>query len=86
MYNGGMDIHDASMPQTMDSTAATELDTRRRLIGDIEEFLFDAIQRLEPETAELQRHAGRPRILPALCLWAGLPLCVLAGFRSQLAL
>ena len=29
---------------------------------------------------------GRPRILPALCLWAGLLVCVLSGFSSQLAL
>ncbi len=86
MYNEGMNTYDDSMPQTMDNTAATGLNTRQRLIGDIEEFLFDAIQRLEPETAELQRQSGRPRILPALCLWAGLLVCVLTGFSSQLAL
>jgi hypothetical protein len=26
---------------------------------------------------------GRPRVLPALCLWAGLLVCVLRGFASQ---
>src|SRR5207249_1745964 len=29
---------------------------------------------------------GRPRILPALALWAGLLVCVLRGFTSQLDL
>jgi hypothetical protein len=29
---------------------------------------------------------GRPAILPATCLWAGLLVCVLRGFTSQLAL
>ena len=28
---------------------------------------------------------GRPRILPAMALWAGLLVCVLRGFGSQLA-
>jgi len=56
------------------------------LMGDVEQFLRDAIIQLEPEEAGLQRRAGRPRILPALCLWSGLLVCVLRGFSSQLEL
>ena len=56
------------------------------LIGDVEEFLREAITHLEPESAPQKRSVGRPRIIPALCLWAGLLVCVLHGFSSQLAL
>ncbi len=57
------------------------------VIGDIEHFLADALARLAPDEAELRRSGrGRPRILPALCLWAGLLVCVLRGFSGQLAL
>ena len=28
---------------------------------------------------------GRPRVLPSLCLWSGLLVCVLQGFSNQLA-
>jgi hypothetical protein len=54
------------------------------VVGDIETFLQDAIRQLEPDPAEPR--PGRPRILPSLCLWAGLLVCVLRGFSSQLAL
>jgi hypothetical protein len=54
-------------------------------IGDIEQFLQECIARLEPAT-ETTGGPGRPRILPAMCLWAGLLVCVLRGFNSQLAL
>src|ERR671932_2445939 len=55
--------------------------------GEIERFLQAAIADLAPDEREA-RHAGpgRPRVLPALCLWAGLLVCVLRGFTSQLAL
>jgi hypothetical protein len=45
------------------------------VVGDIERFL---------EAARPGR--GRPRVLPSLCLWAGLLVRVLRGFSSQLAL
>lgn len=52
------------------------------LIGDIESFLHDAIHALTPDlTAPVDR--GRPRVLPTLCLWAGLLVSVLRGFASQ---
>src|SRR5947199_9982472 len=52
------------------------------IIGDIEPFLRAAITDLAPDpTAPVGR--GRPRVLPALCLWAGLLTCVARGFGSQ---
>jgi len=56
-------------------------------IGQIETFLQEAIESLEPELVEgSSDKAGRPRVLPSLCLWSGLLVCVLRGFNSQLAL
>lgn len=54
-------------------------------IGDIETFLHDANQSLAPDPATPVGR-GRPRILPALCLWAGLLVCVLRGMDSQRSL
>lgn len=56
----------------------------QELLGDIERFLRNLILDLEPESPRSGR--GRPRVLPALALWAGLLVCVLRGFHSQLAL
>lgn len=55
-------------------------------LTDIEAFLQEAITQLEPELAEPRPGAGRPQILPSLCLWSGLLVCVLRGMSSQLAL
>lgn len=55
-----------------------------RVVGDVESFLQEAIGRLEPDREESRRVGpGRPRVLPSLCLWAGMLLCVLRGFSSQ---
>jgi hypothetical protein len=57
------------------------------VVGQIEDFLQAAIRQMPPDPAETGREGpGRPRVLPALCLWAGLLVCVLRGFSSQLAL
>jgi hypothetical protein len=57
------------------------------LVGEVEHFLQQALAQLEPDQAEAHRRGpGRPRILPALCLWAGLLVCVLRGFSSHLEL
>ena len=53
-------------------------------LGNVEEFLRECLQGMEPD--HRQRSAGRPRVLPAMALWAGLLVCVLQGFHSQLAL
>lgn len=50
------------------------------VVGQIEGFLRDLIGLLGPEPARTGR--GAPRVLPAMCLWAGLLVCVLRGFGS----
>lgn len=61
---------------------------REQVIGEIETFLQEALAQLAPATlaAEAQGPGSTRRVLPALLLWAGLLVCVLRGFRSQLAL
>ena len=66
----------------MSTTPPPDRDT---LLDNIEAFLQQMTTSLLPEK-ETARGPGRPRILPALCLWAGLLGCVLRGFSSQLAL
>jgi len=57
------------------------------VVADIEQFRCEAITTLTPaEPAPGQRGPGRPRVLPALCLWAGRLVCVLHGGTSHLAL
>ena len=51
-------------------------------VGNIEEFLQQCLEDMEPDARF--EGPGRPRILPAMALWAGLR-CVLRGFESQLA-
>jgi hypothetical protein len=53
-------------------------------LSNIEAFLQEALTHLAPDALEQRRPGpGRPRVLPALCLWAGLLVCVLRGFESQ---
>lgn len=80
-----MSIDDQDLPQV--SAAAALPSEPQQLVGDIVQFLRDAIEQLQPDTSELRRGGpGRPRILPALCLWAGLLVVVLQGGGSQLAI
>jgi hypothetical protein len=51
----------------------------------IEEFPQEMIKRLEPLQVDPMGR-GRPRVLPALCLWGGVIICVLRGWNSQLAI
>jgi len=53
-------------------------------LGNIEKFLQQCLEDMEPDRRV--KGPGRPRILPAMVLWAGLLVCVLRGFGSQLAL
>lgn len=55
------------------------------VIGDVQQFLREAISQLEPEPTRTGQR-GRPRILPSVCLWSAMLVCVLEGFSSQLAL
>jgi len=57
------------------------------VVGDIERFLREDIVQMMPEEAEADwRGPQRPLILPSLALWAGMLVCALHGFTSQLAL
>jgi Transposase DDE domain len=47
----------------------------------IEAFLATTLKHVEVE--EGGKKAGRPRVLPALALWAGVLVCVLRGWNSQ---
>ena len=52
-------------------------------IGNIDKFLQQCLEGMEPDHS--RKGPGRPRVLPAMALWAGLLVCVLRGFESQLA-
>ena len=52
-------------------------------IGNIEEFRQHCLENIESD--DRFEGPGRPRVLPAMALWAGLLVCVLRGFGSQLA-
>ena len=54
------------------------------IVGGIEGFLRDCLVDMKVDYE--YKGPGRPRILPAMALWAGLLVCVLRGFNSQLAL
>src|SRR5919204_6770161 len=54
-------------------------------LDEVERFLSEALADLEP-APPARRPPGRPPVLPALCLWAGLVVCVLRGFGSHLDL
>lgn len=62
-----------------------EKEKQQKTIGEIEEFLRSIIEKLEPIKSD-PIGKGRPRILPALCLWAGVIVCVLQGWNSQLGI
>ena len=50
-------------------------------VGNIEKFLQECLEGMEPD--HKLKGPGRPRVLPAMALWAGLLVCVLRGFGSQ---
>mgnify|MGYP001099297463 FL=1 len=58
---------------------------KENTLAQIEAFLQTSIEKLEPNHAEAVGR-GRPRIIPATCLWAGILVCVLRGWNSQLAI
>lgn len=53
------------------------------LVEEIEGFVRGVIEELDPEPAHKR---GQPRILPSMALWAGMLVCVVRGFSSQLEL
>lgn len=52
----------------------------------IEQFIGEVVAAFQPEDPNAPGKRGRPRIVPALCLWTGVLLCVLRGLRHQRAL
>jgi len=58
--------------------------TKQATLDLIEGFLREMVEHLEPLESD-PTGRGRPRILPALCLWVGVVVCVLRGWSSQLA-
>jgi hypothetical protein len=54
-------------------------------LEQIETFLKEMIGNLQPIHTD-PKGRGRPRILPAMCLWAGVVVCILRGWNSQLAI
>jgi Transposase DDE domain len=54
---------------------------RSDALARIEQFLEEVAEGLEAPPPQPRR--GRPTILPALCLWLGLVVCVLRGKRYQ---
>ena len=54
------------------------------VVGSIECFLRECLMGMKLKHE--YKGPGRPRILPAMALWAGMLVCVVRGFNSQLAL
>lgn len=54
-------------------------------LDQIEAFVREMIELLAP-TQRPPQGVGRPAVLPALCLWAGVVVCVLRGWNSQLGI
>jgi Transposase DDE domain len=55
------------------------------VVGAVEKFLAEVVPHLTAEPPRSERR-GRPAVLPNLCLWSGLLVCVLRGFSTQLSL
>ena len=69
------------------SQQRTDLHATESLIGNVEQFLANVVASLPADPGDVSHgQRGRPRILPSMCLWSGLLVCVLRGFSSQLGL
>ena len=53
-----------------------------RVVGEVETFLRGILESFTPQPPR-RGGPGPARVLPAMCLWAGMLVCVLRGFRSQ---
>jgi hypothetical protein len=70
------------------STMLAPLSTEERTqaTDQIEQFIGELVAAFQPEDPTAPGTRGRPRIVPALCLWTGILICVLRGMRHQRAL
>jgi hypothetical protein len=72
----------AATPGTTEPRESTEAkEARRTLAGEVEQIVRALVEDLAPDPDPHTR--GRPRILPAVCLWAGLVVCLLHGGSSS---
>jgi hypothetical protein len=62
-----------------------ELGDEPTVVEQIEVFIEGIVTDLAPPPPQ-KRGRGAPKVLPELCLWAGMLVCVLRGFSSQRAL
>lgn len=69
----------------MHESPATSASVPEPVIGDVRHFLQATIGQLTPEPPHTGQR-GRPRVVPSLCLWGAMLVCVMDGFSSQLAL
>lgn len=71
------------MPAAESSVPAP--DGKAAIIGEIESFLAGLVADMAPKLPAARKR-GRPTVLPALALWAGMLVCVVRGWSSQLAI
>lgn len=61
-----------------------EQEARETRLNEVEAFVRAMVEQMEPQP--MHKGRGRPAVLPALCLWAGVLVAVLRGLGSQSAL
>src|SRR5215212_9798215 len=61
-----------------------------KTVAKIERFLQQLVANIPADLEQLEEAErdgpGRPRVLPSMCLWTGMLVCVARGFSSQLDL
>jgi hypothetical protein len=67
------------------STILATSRSHEQTADQIEQFIGEMVATFEPEDPRASGQRGRPRIVPALCLWTSVLLCVLRGMRHQRA-
>lgn len=60
--------------------------SREQMANQVEQFIGELVASFQPEDPAAPGKRGRPRVLPALCLWTGLLICVLRGMHHQRSL
>src|SRR6266508_3176029 len=71
------------MPPPINDAVAADEAAAPPPVAEIEAFLEETILALDVEPRRPPGQAGRPRVFPSLCVWAGLLVCVLRGFSHQ---
>jgi len=72
-----------------DLDGSSQLTVRKtvKTVAKIERFLQQLVTSMPTDLEQLERNGpGRPRVLPSMCLWTGMLVCVARGFSSQLDL